>query len=602
MQQQFGPAELRALFDGQKLSLIYGEALKLSNDLRIHADGEVPIRLIKKARPNESEAVQKYREEIYEAETQNPIERVVSLLEKIRRSPDWMMRFDNEIPKIIRREETLEAYLTKNYPVYQDIEYWLFEEVLRTLALDANAVIAVIPMEFSISAVDYIKPIARVFNSRNVIDFVADEYAVLKTDELSSLMNPTEQQQHLSALSAVKNIASEDAFTAGQVYYVINTSMYQKWERTSEGKYQLTAQFNHNLGRLPAFQVPGKFVKRVGKYTLKKTPLYAMLPHLNKAARESNDLDAGVVMHLFLQKWIINNNECKPCHGTGVTPSPNGPTNCKTCGGTGMATGKSPFNELHIKAQALGEKGVPIPPAGYVELNPEILRLQSERVEAHIYRALAAVNMEHLADVQLNQSGTAKEYDRDDLNNMIYTFATMLSNVANSTVSLICDLRYQGIIPNAQEREKLLPVIPVPEKFDVINSSFLITEYQSAKTAGLNSIILAEMQKEISQKKFYANPDVAAFVGTVMELDPFPDKTVEEKGLMESQGLATKTDVILSNYISEFVRRAQREHPNFHEFKGEEKRKILAAYAEEKAQLIGAAKQIKSDVIEDVES
>ena len=38
MQQQFGPAELRALFDGQKLSLIYGEALKLSNDLRIHAD------------------------------------------------------------------------------------------------------------------------------------------------------------------------------------------------------------------------------------------------------------------------------------------------------------------------------------------------------------------------------------------------------------------------------------------------------------------------------------------------------------------------------------------------------------------------------------
>jgi hypothetical protein len=172
----------------------------------------------------------------------------------------------------------------------------------------------------------------------------------------------------------------------------------------------------------------------------------------------------------------------------------------------------------------------------------------------------------------------------------------MLTAVTNAVVKHIIDLRYGGIIASPEERAKLYPVVPVPEKYDVINSSFLINEYQVAKTAGLNGIILAEMQKEIGQKKFYANPKVSEFIQSVMDLDPFPDKTTEEKGAIEAQKLATKEDVVLSLYISDFVRRAQEEDENFSSKSDIEKREKLLEYAAEKVEELSAAAQIQQDL------
>jgi hypothetical protein len=593
------PEELKARFTGIKKNLIYDEAVVIHNKLRVHADGEIPILLIKNARPNESEQVRDYREKIYEAETQNPVERVIGLLEKIRRSPDWQIRFDEEVPPIINSEETPAKYLTEKYPVYGDIEYWLFEELLRNLALDANGVVAIIPKDFKPMADnEYMQPVACIFNCKNVIEFIPNDIAVLKSDDLSSLLSPEMQQQRILAARSIRSMANGvDYFIAGQVYYVITTSVYQKWEENSDSKYQLTEQIPHGLNALPVFQMPGKFVKRVGSYMLKKTPLYPMVPHLNKAARESNDLDAGVIMHLYLEKWRINNVPCKTCNGSGKIASEGGPSPCKTCDGTGFANGKSPFNEIVVKAASIGEQNVPIPPLGYVEKNPEILKVQNERIKDHLYKALASVNMEHLGETPLSQSGVAKQYDRDEVNNLIYTFAGAICNVANRAIYFINELRYSNLVPDAEKRKKLLPIIPVPEKFDVVNTTFLIGEYATGKTAGLNAIILSEMQKEIASKKFYANPEVAAYVQTVMDLDPFPDKTIEEKAMMESQGLATKNDIIMSNYISDFVRLAMEDDPDFASKKDAQKREVLDKYAAEKVAELSTSTQLMQDII-----
>jgi hypothetical protein len=595
--------ELRARFTGMKKSLIYEEAVKKYSSLRIHADGDVPIKLIKKARPNESEEVRAYREEIYETETQNPVERVLAVLEKIRRSPDWMMRYDFEVPAIIAKEEALACYLENKYPIHKSFENWLFDEALKAAGIDANAVIAIIPNELDIKATEYLKPVATIFHAKNVIDFVADDFAILKSDELSSLLPPDVQQQRLAAVQSAKENAGKyaadngEGFTAGQVYYVITTQLYQKWEETKEGKYSLTKQYLHGLNELPAFQMPGRFVKRVGPYTLKRTPLAPMVSHLNKAARESNDLDAGVIMHLFLEKWRINNVPCGTCKGAQNVPGGAGTMICPDCKGSGMATGKSPFNEVVIKPAAIGQQNIPTPPLGYVVKDPKIIELQDQRIEKHIYKALQAVNMDHLAEVQMNQSGVAKQYDRDEVNTTITTFAEMLCYIANTCIYFFNELRYRNVVADPEERKKLLPIIPVPEKFDVINSTFLITEYQTSKTAGLNSIILAELQMEIASKKFYANPKIASFVRTVMELDPFPDKTIEEKGAMESQGLATKEDIILSNYISSFVKQAQETDEKFNEKTLTEKKEILLKLAKVKVDELNKAKKLMAEMV-----
>lgn len=598
MATTLSPEQLRSKFTGTNKRLIWQDAVDTYNKLRVHADGDTPIWLIKDARPNESEQVREYREKIYEPETQNPVERVIGVLEKIRRSPDWMMRFPQEVPAIIRDGETLEDYIDGNYPVYGCLEDWLFEEALRNIALDANAVIVIMPKSFVVPATDFIQPVARIFNSPAVIDFVEEDYAVVKSDELSSLLTPALQQSRLIQAKTVfdANKTRTEAFVAGQVYYVITTTYYQKWEENTDGKYQLTQQLLHVLNELPVWQMPGKFQKRVGSNVLKRTLLNPMVPHLNKAARESNDLDVGVIMHLYLEKWRINNTPCANCNGTGKTTSDSGPVECKKCGGSGLASGKSPFNEIQIKAQVLGQANIPVPPVGYVVKDPEILKLQNERIKEHIYKSYESVNMDHLSDTQLNQSGVAKAYDGDEVNTMIYAFAENLVNIANKVVYFINELRYKSLVSNDEDRKKMLPVIPVPEKFDVVNTSMLLTEYGTAKTAGLNSIILSEMQKEISQKKFYANPEVADFVQTVMDLDPFPDKTIDEKSMMESSSLATQIDIVLSVYITDFVKRALEENEKFNELKNPQKREILLKYAQEKVDELSTSKQISQDI------
>lgn len=602
MATQLTPEQLKAKFTGTSKRLSWQDAVDLYNKLRVHADGDTPIWLIKDARPNESDQVREYREKIYEPETQNPVERVIGVLEKIRRSPDWMINFPTEVPAIIAKGETLEEYIDENYPVYGSLEAWLFEEALRNVGLDANALIVVMPKTLQVTKNEYLQPIAQIYNSQNVIDFVAEDYAIVKSDDLSSLLTPEQQQQRLNSVRSVSdyNKTKTESFTSGQVYYVITTAWYQKWEETAEAKYQLTQQLPHNLNALPAWQMPGKFLRRIGTNVLKKTLLNPMVPHLNKAARESNDLDAGVIMHLYLEKWRINNTPCTNCNGAGKVANPTGgPTTCKTCAGTGLASGKSPFNEIQIKAAALGQANIPVPPVGYVVKDPEILKLQNDRIKEHIYKSYEAVNMEHLADTQLNQSGVAKAYDGDEVNTMIYAFADSLVNIASTAVYWINELRYKSIVPNEEQRYAMLPVIPVPEKFDVINTSMLLSEYQIAKTAGLNSIILAEMQKEISQKKFYANPDVADYVHTIMDLDPFPDKTIDEKSMMEAGNLATQLDIVTSIYISDFVNRAVEEDKNFNSKTNTQKREVIKKYAEEKVAALSTSKQISQDIMGD---
>jgi hypothetical protein len=265
--------------------------------------------------------------------------------------------------------------------------------------LDANAVLAVIPKDFVVAPNDYLQPVAQIFNSPDVIDFIAEDYAVLKSKELSSLLSADQQASQAKSYITTQDYNTDvknryqwnkyitESFIVGQVYYVITTTDYQKWEVTSDGKYQLTQMYVHNLNELPCWQMPGKFQNRTGKYILKRTLLKPMVPHLNKAARESNDLDAGIIKHLHLQKWYINDDKCKSCNGTGKVPGENGATVCKQCNGEGVRTGTSPFEDIRVKPAKIGDQNVPMPPVGYVILDPEILKIANDRINEHIYKA-----------------------------------------------------------------------------------------------------------------------------------------------------------------------------------------------------------------------
>ena len=107
-------------FTGKKTHPLYGKgkAVEYYKALKVHANGEVPDKLLLERRPNESAEVFKYRTDNFKSNTVGPYGKIVNTLSKIRRSPDWSIRYDlKEVPAKIKDGERLNDYCEYKYPV-----------------------------------------------------------------------------------------------------------------------------------------------------------------------------------------------------------------------------------------------------------------------------------------------------------------------------------------------------------------------------------------------------------------------------------------------------------------------------------------------------
>src|SRR5690606_24926172 len=119
-----------------------------------------------------------------------------------------------------------------------------------------------------------------------------------------------------------------------------------------------------------------------------------------------------------------------------------------------------------------------------------------------------ALNMQFLDETPLNESGKAKEVDRDELNNFVYSVAEDLVRIADRVNQNSVEYRYKTVLPIKSKREKLVPEIPVPEKFDLLSSNYLVTEIKEIRDAKVNPIMASELEIELAAKTFYNNPMV----------------------------------------------------------------------------------------------
>src|SRR6202021_223709 len=107
----------------------------------------------------------------------------------------------------------------------------------------------------------------------------------------------------------------------------------------------------------------------------------------NEAAREYSDMQAEVVQHIFSEKWEYATQKCEDCMdpmtgvSTGKIKTGNGKrlVTCTKCNGTGtMGTG--PYKKIVLRQgkAALGESDIPTPPAGYIQKQTDIVKLQDD--------------------------------------------------------------------------------------------------------------------------------------------------------------------------------------------------------------------------------
>mgnify|MGYP006266343943 CR=1 FL=1 len=554
--------------NGKETWAIKKEAVELYEALEVHANGEVPKKIIDTRRPNEPDEIKKYRYDIYAPKTEHPISKVITSLTKIRRSPDYKVDYSkSENPTYL--DNTLQKYLEETYPVYDNIDAWLFDEALQNALIDANAVVIMLPQSYEILQNELVNPIPYICNVDDVLYYKENDFVIACSDrEINVEYDGFKQSYEIHIVSTQNEIVE---------YY-----------KTHDNKIIELNRFTHNLGELQAFRFRGLFYDNEDGEIIWKSPIQSMVVHLNEAAREYSDLQAEKVLHIHSEKWTINTNTCNKCNGTGKVKSPGFVSNYQSCGsckGSGYET-VSPFknHQINVDLAKPNQQIPPIPPAGYIQKDTQITKMLEDSVNMHLYMALESVNMQFLYNVPLNQSGISKAWDRDETDNFAYKVASILKYIRENVAYYTCEMRYYFSIPNKEQRMAMLPKISIPQKYDLVNNQILIDEYKTAKDAKLSPIILANMEIEIALKRFSHDTDVSTYTTLVYKLDPLYTITEDEKIMrLQNKGI-TETDYVISSNIQKYVRKAIYEDANFPNLDYAEQVKVMEQMANETIQ------------------
>lgn len=583
---------LKPYFVDKQTHYYYEKTNKKCRAFEPHSEGCYPADLIECRRPNEPLEVQKYRKEIYVPKTLPTFNRILSSLGKIRRSADWSIKYPElRAFTTIREGESLEDYCEKNFPYFDSVTNWIFSVVLKKYLTDSNAVVLVMPLTTDVPETDFLKPYPIIFDCCDVVEFKHDDHAILN--------NP------LGCMYVTKKGALEK----GRSWYYVDPIAIVKYDQIdAKGTMSAVDVYEHGLGLLPCFKMGGIVCETEGHNFLYESRISGILPELDEALREYSDLQAAKVLHVYPERWEFTQQECAVCKGSGQRRNPAWTEGCGLptqipCDNSGCHNGyiaSGPYSKLLIRPTNTLEGGgqIPNPPAGYVEKDVEIVKLLDNSVRQHIYDGLAAINFQELAEVPMEQSGVAKQVDRDEQNNTIHAIAEDLVKIMDNSYKIMAYYRYKDLYP-FDEINKMVPKIPVPEKYDLLSITNMQTELNTAKTGKTNPVIVNAMEVDYASKRFNTDESVRDLVSLTLKLDPLPNISEDEKmARLSNKGILQETYIVSSN-INEFVQRAIDEYPDFAGKPLKDQKKKLLSYANEIIKKQDTATSIIGDVLGD---
>ena len=529
-----------------------------------HFDGEYPKKLIERRRPGEHNDIKGWRESVYQPMTKAPCSKVVTSLQKIQKSPDWhVVKSTNQYP-LIKEGEDLYSYLYLNLPSFQSIEKYTTDVYLRQYLTDAGAISVVLPinlLDLTNQDNEYYRPLPLIINSEYIFEFIPEKLFIWDSDT-----------------ECVYNTGKE--LRKGFIYYALtDTHFYQYNQIDEDGNYKIEQEIKHNLEYLTAFSIGAIVTELSNNERMFETRVSGMIPNLNEAVREYSDSQAEMVQHVFSTMYTYETAYCNVCKGNGLIPSTNGPIRCNECDGKGKFP-FNPFEHIVISNSALKDTP-PNPPAAYIQKQTEIISIMDARFKQRIYDALSAVNMEFLAEKPISQSGVAKQYDAEELNNFVYSVAEDMIYFINMSSYFTALWRYKLIYPKKNDLIAMLPYINVPIKYEIVSDSVMLEDITRMVNAKVDATLIIAAEIEYARRKFSTNPKIAEQISSRMELDPLAG--LGDDAILTANQLTVikKEDITIHYNINKFISRAVYEIKNWDKLNNQEKYKILYKFAQE---------------------
>lgn len=515
----------------------YSENTEQAQEMGVHLKGDNPSRLLESYRPNEPAEVRNYRLEIYEPITQAEGKRIVNVLSKIQKSSNFSIKYPEQ--KNVIPEENMENYCSKKYPFFGDIQNWLFNVALQQNLCDANSLVVVMPLQIPEDQVSYLKPYTFIYRSDQVIDYGLNYYSIL-LDE--------------------KNIVNDVPL---DIWLIVTDSQIIKVKRISEkdsSKVSIEILYEFDFGEAPAYFMKGDYRKDSIPFAYDSF-VSGIIPFWNKAIRLDSDMDAQYNQHLFLER-VERETECTSgCSknkdkGVNTILSNGVEIVCSDCKGTGWVNGRSPYGVTTVRADAFeGDNAGAFPGVQYIDKPIDIVELTEKKIDKLISKGFQSINMDIIDKVGENQSGVAKNFDRDELNTFISKISdNIFDNILYNAFRFISLWRYSTI------NEVEFPVINKPTTFSILNESMIVQEIETMSKAGLNT---TQYEMDLIEKRYPNDTDKKLFNQNVISLDPLAGKTEEEKTDIKLNGGVTQEQYIISSMIRSFLLTAIDENPDF---------------------------------------
>ena len=500
----------------------------ITNKILTHSDPDRRLieELLKNKYPSEPDYIIDYRIANFSQITRTYFSKIVNTLAKIDRADDFVIKYTNT---------KVRDYCENEIKTYKSVRNWFFSIGLKALLTHPNGVICVFPEFNEEDQLTYPQPY--IYKTENVIIDNCDFVLVYDADE--------------------------SAYFYFDKYAIYKIELIDKKSK-NKNRFSIELVFEHNTGILPVIKLGGVQYDIENQYIFESF-VSGVIPFWDQALIEYSDKQVGIKQHLFPEKWRIVTGSCPDCKGTGFISysERNGSTTkafCKTCAGSGdPPTGM--FSEIKIEQGTFLDGKTPIPPVGYVEKSFEAIEYLDKDIYQNIYAGLAAINMEFIAETPLNQSGVAKEYDRQELNAFIYQVARHIVNNILTPVyeSIISQLVYNQSV----DIKKLMPEIGIPVHYDFTTAQEAEVRFSTAKNSNVSSSILVALEKKYIEKAFENFKDDKNYLLLINKLDPVPQKSVEDKLSLLDSSAITYQDYVCSSNIDTIIKQAMNKYSGF---------------------------------------
>lgn len=574
----------------------YAKSVDMWDRVKVHAvEGTFPYELFRHKAPNQKDSEWEYQKNTYRSvgsPTYPFWSRAMGRINRIWNEKNYSISYP-EVSATEYKNQTAKDYFNKDYPGFGSIEAYFKEIVTVQKINDPNAWLAIdiLPHETDTEAV---KPIALIYNCKNVWGFKPNEWILVLTAE-KSIVKYGERDEKTGLIFKV--------YTPDGIWKI---EQYGKKIDYTFGTPELTTTNTfYKFNYLPAWPLKGTPVID-GDSMYYQSYFTPAVSSLNSALLDGSTLQISKNINAFPERWErVADCDAEGCE-SGIVYGENRLTKlmCGSCGGTGKKNFSSPQSVLQIPVPVQAAPMMPqydkveYPYAGYVEKQEatEMLRFLREEFISECEDAFCMINIDvSNSNVKGSETALGKQIDREEEFSFLLQISNELFDLLFNAVVSIAHVRYGTAWKNDQFN------IGYPQNFSIRNEEEITEEISEAKKAGLPGIVIESLIRNYAGLRFNSQDAIERKIQTIFNVDRLFSFNPDEITMKLASGIVGKWEAVLHDSIGVFIDEALLANENFLDLPITEQRKTLNAMAQAKTAEITPMRVDPAEIIEKVE-